>query len=105
MLTALGDCPNCHEPDLYRAPGRGLCCAECGWREEVNVSETRVEYTLNDILQKCDMIEAQFVTIPRRELEQEHTHLLGRVQQLRRLLGLPPLPTGKELRRAQAERR
>ncbi len=39
------------------------------------------------------------IQVSRAELEQEHTHLLGRLQQLRRLLGYQPLPTGKQLRR------
>ena len=46
---------------------------------------------------------ADTVQVPRAELEHEHLHLLARVQQLRRLLGYPPLPTGKQLRRAQSE--
>ena len=39
------------------------------------------------------------IPVSRAELELEHTHLLGRVQQIRRLLGLPPLLTGKQARR------
>lgn len=39
------------------------------------------------------------IQVSRKELEQEHVHLMARVQQLRRLLGFPPLPTGRELRR------
>lgn len=43
------------------------------------------------------------ILVSRKELEQEHTHLLGRLQQLRRLLGYQPLPTGKQLRREQSK--
>ena len=43
------------------------------------------------------------VQVSRKELEQEHTHLLGRLQQLRRLLGYQPLLTGKQIRRTQGE--
>lgn len=39
------------------------------------------------------------IVVSRRELEQEHVHLMARIQQLRRLLGFPPLPTGSQLRR------
>ncbi len=48
----------------------------------------------------CDTMEKQtHVLVERRELEQEHTSLLARLHQLRRLLGYPPLMTGK-MRRA-----
>lgn len=43
------------------------------------------------------------VIVSRAELEMEHTHLLGRIQQLRRLLGYQPLPTGKQVRREQSK--
>lgn len=41
------------------------------------------------------------ILVSRTELEQEHIHLMARVQQLRRLLGFPPLPTGKQIRKQQ----
>jgi len=40
------------------------------------------------------------ILVSRRELEQEHIHLMARLQQLRRLLGFAPLPTGSQRRRA-----
>ena len=39
------------------------------------------------------------VLVSRKELEQEHIHLMARLQQLRRLLGFAPLPTGSQRRR------
>lgn len=39
------------------------------------------------------------IQVSRKELEQEHIHLMARIQQLRRLLGFPPLPTGSQRRR------
>ncbi len=39
------------------------------------------------------------VLVARCELEEEHRNLLQRIHQLRRLLGYPPLPTGKQQRR------
>lgn len=36
--------------------------------------------------------------VDRSELEYEHNHLLARLHQLRRLLGYPPVMTGKKLR-------
>lgn len=39
------------------------------------------------------------VTVDRCELEEEHRNLLQRLHQLRRLLGYPPLMTGKAKRR------
>ena len=39
------------------------------------------------------------VTVDRSELEKEHSNLLERLHQLRRLLGYPPLTTGKAKRR------
>ena len=39
------------------------------------------------------------IMVSRHELEGEHNQLIARVQQLRRLLGFPPLPTGKQQRR------
>jgi len=41
------------------------------------------------------------VLISRKELEQEHSILIARVQQVRRLLGYSPLPTGKQKRKSQ----
>lgn len=65
------------------------------------MSETPVRYLLNPTANHATM-EARppdVIEVSRRELEQEHIHLMARVQQLRRLLGFPPLPTGKQLRR------
>jgi hypothetical protein len=63
------------------------------------MSEERVIYStaIGGLLKP----EANHVTIEvdRTELEQERRHLLGRLQQLNRLLGYPPLLTGKEQRR------
>ena len=39
------------------------------------------------------------ILVSRKELEQEHIHLMARLQQLRRLLGFAPLPTGSQRRR------
>jgi hypothetical protein len=39
------------------------------------------------------------VVVPRRSLEMEHRQLIARLQELRKLLGYPPLLTGKERRR------
>lgn len=73
------------------------------------MSEQRGEYqtVLDNPVQMCDTLTdaLSYVKVSRAELEQEHTHLLGRLQQLRRLLGYTPLPTGKQLRREQADRR
>ena len=41
--------------------------------------------------------------VDRRELEKEHRNLLERIHQLRRLLGYPPLPTGKKQREMSHE--
>lgn len=41
--------------------------------------------------------QARFM-VDRRELEIEHSNLLERLHQLRRLLGFPPLMTGKKRR-------
>lgn len=41
----------------------------------------------------------EVIQVSRKELEQEHIHLMARIQQLRRLLGFPPLATGSQLRR------
>lgn len=67
--------------------------------------ETPVQYLALAIDNYVTIDDADtYVKIARCELELEHTHLLGRIQQLRRLLGYTPLPTGKQLRREQAER-
>lgn len=48
----------------------------------------------------CDTMEKQaHVLVDRCELEKEHKNLLERIHQLRRLLGYPPLMTGKQQRR------
>ena len=72
--------------------------------------ETKVAYrtaidTLLQSSQNGDNMDAgppDTIQVSRKELEQEHTHLLGRLQQLRRLLGYQPLPTGKQIRREQS---
>lgn len=65
------------------------------------MSEAPVPYLLQTV-DNHDTIKSRspdIILVSRAELEQEHTHLLGRLQQLRRLLGYQPLPTGKQLRR------
>lgn len=42
------------------------------------------------------------ILVSRKELETEERQLLSRIQLLRRLLGKPPLLTGKQLRLARA---
>jgi hypothetical protein len=43
------------------------------------------------------------IVVSRNDLETEHRQLLSRIQQLRRLLGYDPLPTGKQQRLAAAK--
>lgn len=43
--------------------------------------------------------EQSIILVSRKELETEHSILLARIQQLRRLLGLPLLCTGKQTRK------
>ena len=43
----------------------------------------------------------EFVMVSRRELEFEYRTLMQRVQQIRKLLGLGPLMTGKQARRGK----
>lgn len=69
------------------------------------MSEQAARYVIQTLL-KPDINHAtidegppETVSVSRRELEQEHVHLMARIQQLRRLLGFPPLPTGSQLRR------
>lgn len=64
------------------------------------MSEAQVEYqtALDNSPQKCDIL---YVKVTRAELEQEHSILIARVNQIRRQLGYPPLLTGKEVRRQQ----
>lgn len=50
-----------------------------------------------------EQAQADTICISRSELDREHSNLIARVQQLRRLLGYPPLPTGKEARRQRQE--
>ncbi len=57
-----------------------------------------------DLLKSVDMYDtierqAPHVLVERCDLEKEHKNLLERLHQLRRLLGYPPLMTGK-MRRA-----
>lgn len=70
----------------------------------MSVGETGVNY-LVQTEQKHDTMGARppVIQVARTELEQEHMYLLGRVQQLRRLLGYQPLPTGKQVRRERSE--
>jgi hypothetical protein len=104
MLTNHPPCPICSEAALYRLPSGALHCAECGYDSGGNkLSEEKTPYTAID--NACTIRDAPYVNVPRAELEQEHTHLMGRLQQLRRLLGYTPLPTGKQLRREQQIRR
>ena len=44
------------------------------------------------------------IIVKRSDLETEERQLLSRLQQVRRLLGKPPLPTKKQQRLAQAAR-
>ena len=41
------------------------------------------------------------IVVSRKDLETEHRQLLSRIQQLRRILGYDPLPTGRQQRLAQ----
>ena len=65
----------------------------------------RVRYSVQTLLQphenhvKIDAGPPDIIQVSRKELEQEHVHLMARIQQLRRLLGFPPLPTGSHKRR------
>lgn len=52
---------------------------------------------------KIDLQATDTISVSRAELDKEHSLLIARLHQLRRLLGYPPLPTGKEARRAHAE--
>lgn len=45
------------------------------------------------------MDEGETIPVPRKNLETEHRQLLSRLAELRRLLGYPPLMTGKQKRR------
>ena len=45
----------------------------------------------------CATLEPSIV-VRRRDLELEHSNLIERIQHLRRLLGYPPLLTGKQQR-------
>jgi hypothetical protein len=47
------------------------------------------------------LAQADYVMVKRCDLLQEHQALLARVQQLRRILGLKPLPTGKQQHRQE----
>lgn len=70
------------------------------------MSEERATYLVRDnLLQRprepvtMETGPPDIIEVSRKELEQEHIHLMARIQQLRRLLGFPPLPTGSQLRR------
>ena len=43
------------------------------------------------------------ICISRKDLETEHSILLARIHQVRRILGLTPLETGKQQRKAQRQ--
>jgi len=43
--------------------------------------------------------ERDCIIVQREDLEQEHSNLIERLHQLRRLLGYPPLMTGKQRRK------
>lgn len=49
----------------------------------------------------CASIDSDMILVPRRDLETEHRQLLSRLHLLRRQLGLPPLPTPKQQRKAE----
>ena len=57
-----------------------------------------VQHSLLQSHENRDMI-----VVRRSDLETEHRQLLSRLQQLRRLLGYDPLPTGKQQRLAAAK--
>lgn len=64
--------------------------------------EERVEYRVLQSLDKPAMIEQEtpdVIPVKRADLEKEHSNLIARIHQLRRLLGYPPLPTGKQIER------
>lgn len=65
------------------------------------MSETAVTYLLqsSDKNATLDHSSPDMIQVSRAELEQERRHLLGRLQQLHRILGYPPLMTGREERR------
>lgn len=56
---------------------------------------------------KCATLENKplQVIVPRDDLEREHRNLMERLHQLRRLLGYPPLPTGKQIREIRNDSR
>ena len=63
--------------------------------------ERRIPYLLQSY-GESDIMDAEppdIIQVSRKELEQEHIHLMARIQQLRRLLGFPPLPTGSQQRK------
>lgn len=64
--------------------------------------ETKVAYEVLQTSCKPDTL-SESVQVSRAELEHEHLHLLARLHQLRRLLGYPPLLTGKKLRQQAGE--
>lgn len=47
----------------------------------------------------CATMDCEYVQVSRQSLETEHRQLLSRLHEVRRLLGYPPLLTGKERRR------
>lgn len=58
--------------------------------------QTLVNYENNAIIDKAV---SDGIFVSRQALLDEHAYLVSRLQQLRRLLGLEPLPTGKQQRR------
>lgn len=65
------------------------------------MSESPVAYLLKSEANSVNILDKppDTILVSRKELEQEHIHLMARIQQLRKLLGFPPLPTGSQLRR------
>lgn len=69
------------------------------------MTEARAAYPLK-LDDNCAMLNGEppeMIQVSRADLEHEHLHLLARLHQLRRLLGYPPLLTGKHLRQAHNE--
>lgn len=67
------------------------------------MSETAVEYKVLQTSRNPDTIDAgppDTIVVSRQVLEQEHNQLIARIHLLRKLLGFPPLMTGKQQRRA-----
>lgn len=65
------------------------------------MSEVTVQYLLQSTRNSATMeaAAADTVEVSRADLDKEHSLLLARIHQIRRLLGYPPLMTGKEIER------